>query len=100
MRLANQGRQNVAVGKLVIVVRAVEVGGHDTDESRTALAVAAFAELDAGNLGDGVGFVGLFERAGEQVFLLDRLGAVARVDATGAEKAEILYAGLEGAVDE
>ncbi len=32
----------------------------------TVLAVVAFAELDAGDFGDGVGLVGGFERAGQQ----------------------------------
>ena len=73
----------------------------DTGGTKVAvLAVATFAQLDAGDLGDGVGFVGLLQRAGEEVVLLDRLGAVARVDATGAEETQILDSGLEGAVDD
>jgi hypothetical protein len=67
---------------------------------RAVLAVVAFAELDAGDLGDGVGFVGGLERAGEEVVFLDRLGAVARVDAARAQEAQALHAGLEGAVDQ
>jgi hypothetical protein len=64
------------------------------------LAVAAFAEIDAGDFGDGVGLVGGFERAGEEIVFLDRLGAFSRVDAARAQKTQILDAGLEGAVDD
>ena len=51
--------EDVAVGEVVVVVGAVKVGGHDADEAGAVLAIAAFAEFDAGNLCDGVGFVGL-----------------------------------------
>ena len=64
------------------------------------MAVAAFAELDAGDLGDGVGLVGLFERASEEVVFFDGLGAIARVDAAGTEKAQVFDAGLEGTVED
>lgn len=100
MGFADQRGQDVAVGEVVVVVGAVKVGGHDAHIAGAVLAVAAFAQLDAGDLGDGIGLVGLFQRAGEKVVLPDRLRAVARVDATGAEKAQILDAGLEGAMDD
>ena len=86
MRLADQRRQDVAVGEVVVVVGAVEIGGHHTDVAGAVLAVHALAQLDAGDLGDGVGLVGRLQRPGQQVFLPDRLRAVARIDAAGAEE--------------
>ena len=87
MGFADQRGQDVAVGEVVVVVGAVKVGGHDAHIAGAVLAVAAFAQLDAGDLGDGIGLVGLFQRAGEKVVLPDRLRAIARVDATGTEEA-------------
>ena len=87
VRLADQRRQHVAGGEVVVVVGAVEIGWHYADVARAVLAVAAFTKLDAGNLGDGVGFVGLLQRTGEQIILPDRLRTVAGIDATGAKKA-------------
>ena len=64
------------------------------------LAVVAFAELDAGDLGDGIGFVGLFQRTGQEEVLPDRLRAVARIDAARAEKAQALHTGQPGTVNQ
>ena len=90
----------MAVGQIVIVIGAIKVSRHDTDVARAVLAVAAFAQLDASDLGDGVGFVGGFERAGEEVVFLNGLGALSRVDAARTQKTQILDAGLKGAVDD
>lgn len=43
------------------------------------------AELDSGELGESVAFVGGFERTAQQMLFLHRLRAVSRIDATGGE---------------
>jgi len=43
-------------------------------------------ELDPGDLGDGIPFIGRLKTAGEQRILVYRLGGVFRVDAGGAEE--------------
>ena len=53
--LADQGGQHVAVVEVVVVVGAVQIGGHDVDVSTPILVVIGFAQLDAGNFGNGVG---------------------------------------------
>lgn len=78
---AEQGRDDVAVLGVIVVSGAVEVGRHDASEAGSVLAVVAFAHLDPGDLGDGVRFVGRFERSGEQRFLAHRLRSEFRVDA-------------------
>lgn len=77
----------MAIGEAIIVIGAIQIGRHDTYKVGAILAFAAFAKLDASDFTNGVGFVGLFERASKAVILLDRLRAFARVDAAGAEKA-------------
>ena len=100
MRLAQQRGQHVAVGEVVVVVGAVEVGGHRADVLPAVLAVVAFSQLDAGDLGDRVGLVGGLQRAGQQVVFLDGLGAVARVDAARTQEHQALDAGQVRAVDQ
>ena len=100
VRLAHQCGQHVAVGEVVVVVRAVEVGGHGAHVLAAVLVVVGLGELDAGDLGDGIRLVGRLQRAGEQVVLADRLRAVARVDAAGAQEHQALHTGEVGAVDQ
>src|SRR5690606_40323097 len=67
---------------------------------RAVLPVVGVAELDAGDLGDGVRLVRVFERARQQVLLADRLRTVSRVDAGRAQEQHALHAGLHRAVHE
>ena len=52
----------MAVFGVVVVARAIQVGGHDAAVvhavAGAVLAVVAFTQLDAGNLGDGIGLIG------------------------------------------
>ncbi len=63
VNFADECWKDMTVGQVVVVVGSIEVGGHKAHESRSVLAVIALAKFDAGDLGDGVGFVGLLEHA-------------------------------------
>ena len=89
----------MAVGGVVVVARAVEVGGHQADGIKAVLLAQGAAELDAGDLGGGVPLVGGLQRTGEQVLLLDRLRGKAGVDAAAAQEQEPAGAGAPGALD-
>ena len=54
----------------------------------------SLAELDPGDLGDGVGFVRRLERAGQQRALRDRLRRELRVNAGAAEEEQLARAML------
>jgi len=99
-RLADERGQNVRVGQVVVVSGAVEVGGHDGEVAGAVLAVVAPAQLNAGDLGDGVGPVGGFQRPGEQVLFLDGLRAEPGIDAGGAEEEQTLDAGVAAGLDD
>ena len=100
VELADHRRQHMAVGEVVIVAGAVEVGRHDAAVVAAVLAVVAFAELDAGDLGDGVGFVGGFEYAGKQSIFAHGLRYGLGVDAAGAEEEQLLHVvGVRGLDD-
>lgn len=94
MKAANECGDDVAVVGVVVVARAVEVGGHDAAVVSAVLAVVRLAEFDAGYFGHGIGFVGGFQGAGEQGRFGHGLGGKAGVDAAGAQEQELLHAVL------
>ncbi len=100
VELVDEGREDVGGLEVVVVVGAVHVGGHGGNEIAAVLLVEGFAKFDAGDFGDGVPLVGGFERAGEEVFLLERLGGEFGVDAGAAEEEELFDAAFKSAVDE
>ncbi len=99
METADHGGQHVAVLGVVVVVGAVQVGGHHRDEMAAVLRPVSIAEFDPGDFGNGVGFVGGLQQPGEQGLFLQRLGGHFGVNAGGAEEHEFRHARLVGGVD-
>ena len=103
----DQGRQHVAVGGVVIVARAIEVGGQllrrrlrlQADGIKVVLPAQRLTQLDAGDLGDRIPLVRGLERPGEQRFLADRLLGELRVDAAAAQKQQAPHPGAPGRFD-
>src|SRR4051812_26880439 len=91
---AHQRRQHVGALEIEVVVRTIEIGRHGRDEVAAILPAVGLAELDARDLGDGVGLVGGLQQAGEQILLADRLRALPGVDA-GASQVEQAADGVE-----
>ena len=90
----------MAVRRMVVVVRAVEVGRHHADVVRTILTVEELTVLEAGNLCQRIGLIGLFQLGGQQAALLHGLGCHARIDAGGAEEFQLLAAVLPRSVND
>ena len=86
VEFADQGGQDVGGLQVEIVVRAVQVGGHDRDEGGAVLPVVGVALFHAGDFGDGVRRVRRLQRAGEQGVFPDRLGGEFGVDAGAAQE--------------
>ena len=82
----------MAVGGMIVVVGAIKIGGHDGDIVRAILAVQELAVLQAADLSQCIGFVGLFQFAGQQAALLHGLRSHAGIDAGGAQKFQLLAA--------
>ena len=57
---ADEGGDDVGVFSVVVVAWAVEVGGHGGVVEKTVLGAVVLAHFEAGDFGDGVGFVGGF----------------------------------------
>ena len=96
----DEGRQDVRVLRVIVVVRPVEVRGHGADEIAAVLFPNGLAEFDAGDLGDGVPLVGGFQRPGQQGVLRDGLGGVFGVDAGASQEEKLLHPVTAGAVDQ
>ena len=75
-----------------VVARAIKVGRHHSDIVGAILQVEALAHLQPGDLGDGVGLVGVLQRRGQQARLADGLRSLARIDARAAQKQQLLHA--------
>lgn len=103
MKSADQGGDDMAVFGVVVVARAVQVGGHDAAVvhavAGAVLTVVALTQLDAGDLGYGVGLVGGLQRAVEQGALCHGLRGELGVDAAGAQEQEPLHAVPESRVN-
>ena len=84
--LAYHGGQHVAVFQVEIVIGAVQICRHDGDVVGTVLQVEAFAHFQPCYFGNGIGFVGVFQRGGEQGVFLHGLGPVAGVGDDAAHK--------------
>ena len=90
----------MAVLQVVVVARTVQVGRHGRNEVVAVLVPVGLAEFDAGNLGDGVGLVGGFQRPGQQGRLGQGLGGQFRVNAARPQEEQLLDPDLVGGVDE
>ena len=86
VKAADQGRQDMAVGGVVVVARAIEIGGHKANSIKTVLKAQGLAKLDAGDLGDRIPRITGLQGPGEQRFLADGLFGELRVDAAATQK--------------
>ena len=97
---ADERGEDMGGVEVEIVMRPVEIGGHGGEEILSVFAGVGLAELDAGDLGDGVGVVGGLERAGEEGVFADGLGGELGVDTGTAEEEELGAAEVGGGFDE
>ncbi len=87
--LRMKGRQDVAGGEAEIVVRPVKVGWHRRDEVALVLAAVSLAQLDAGDFGDGIPFIGGLQRPVSRASP-QRLVSVLGIDAGRPEEQQLL----------
>ncbi len=100
VELAQHRGQHVAGVQVEVVARPVQVGGHERQVVGAVFAIETAAHLDAGDLRQCVRAVGLFQRAGEEVLLLERLRGELGVDARAAQEQQSPHAVPEGGVDD
>ena len=99
--------QHVAVGGVIVVARAVEIGGQllrrrlrlQADGIKAVLQPQRLAELDAGDFGDRIPLIGGLQGPGEQRFLADRLLGELGVDAAATQKQQAPQSGAPGRFD-
>ena len=96
----HEGGKHMAGRKIEIVVCPVQVGGHARDEIRSVLPSVGLAHLQARDLGNRVGLVRRFERAGEQFRFGDRLSGGFRIDAGRTDEHQLFDADLKRRVND
>ena len=74
-----------------VVIRPIQVGRHHRNEVGAVLQVEALAHLQPRNLGDGIRFVGILQRARQQRILRHGLGRLLRVDAGAPQEEQLLH---------
>ena len=92
MEAADQRGHHMAVGGMVVIVGAVQVGGHHADVVGAILAVQELAVFQAADFSQSISFVGFFQLAGQQAVFLHGLRCHARVNAGGAQKFQLFAA--------
>ena len=80
MEAPYQGGQYVAVRGVVVVVGAIQVGGHHADVVRSVLPVQELAIFQSRDFGQRIRLVGFLQFRGQQAAFLHGLGSHARVD--------------------
>src|SRR5262245_45969758 len=83
-----------------IVARAVKIGRHRRYEVAAVLATVGLTKLDAGYLGDRIGFVGRLQRSRQQRRLGDWLWSLTRIDARRAEEQKLFDTGAVRSMDD
>lgn len=86
MELADEGWKNVARLQVEIVIRAIEIRGHDRDVLCPVLSVVRPAHLDTGDFGHCIGLICWLERPCHQELFSHRLRAVPGIDARASEE--------------
>ncbi len=88
---SDQRREDMPVYKVVGVIRAIEIAGHQADGVPAILFAEVKTEFITGDFCQSVALIGGLQRTGQQVFFLDRLRRLAWIDATGSEETELFH---------
>ena len=84
----------MAVLRMVVIVRSVEVGRHDRNVIRAILLVQKFTIFQTADLGERICLVRLLQLSGQKAVLLHRLRSHTRIDAGGTKEHQLLAAVL------
>ena len=71
----------MAVLWVIVIMGAIQIGRHDAAVIAAMLTVIAFTQLDPGDLGNRIGFIGGLQRTGEQGLFAHRLLGMLGVNA-------------------
>src|SRR5690554_2557571 len=100
VHFANERGQYVRIIQVVVVVGPIQVGGHHRNKIGIVLQVVGLTHLHAGNFGNGVGLIGVFEGTGQQGFFGHGLGTFLGIDARAAQKQKLLHPAFPGRMND
>ena len=96
----HHGRQHMAVFRMVVVSRPIQVGGHGTDEVATVLVAVGVAHLEPCDFGNGIGLIGGLELPSQQGIFPHGLGGMLGVNAGTPQKKKLLHTRPTAALDD
>src|SRR5690554_153002 len=91
VHLPDQCRQHMALLQVEIIVRPIKIGGHHGNKIGAVLDIEALAHLEPGNLGDGIGLVGILQRRSKERLLLHWLWRFLGIDATTTQEQQFFH---------
>ena len=94
MKLANECRYDVRIIEIKIVMRPIEIAGHDGNILAPVLPAVGLAGHNSGDFGDRIPLVSRFERSRQQRRFLNGLGGKFWVDAGRAQENKTVDASL------
>lgn len=100
VKFSHKRGKDVGGVEVKVVERSVEISGHYGNVFGIVLSIVGLAHFDAGDFCHRVGLVGGLKGTREEVFFLDGLGAVARVDAGAPQEEEFFDTREVGIVDD
>src|SRR5580692_6234570 len=86
---AYQGGQHMRVQRIEVIAGTVKIGRHQANGVEAKFSTVRLTHLYTRNLGDCVPLIGRLQWPGEEIFLLDGLGAKFGIDAARAEEYEL-----------
>src|SRR5215204_606416 len=86
VKFTNERRDHVGCFSVEVVIRSIQVGRCQCVEIRPVLTKVTIAQLETGDLCDGVGFIRRLEVTGQQLFLRYRLDRFFRIHTRAAEE--------------
>jgi hypothetical protein len=95
-----QTGNHMGIFGMIVVVDAVEIGGHHGNEVGAILTVIASAHGDSGDFRHRIRLVRGFEFAVQQFVFMHRLFGEFRINARGPEKHQFFNAEFVGGVDD
>ena len=95
----NQRGQHMRARRVIIIVRAVKIAGHDRNKIRAVLPIEIFAVLEPGNFCQRVSLVGLFKRGSQKRVLFNGLRRKFRINARRAREEQFFAIALPRGVN-
>ena len=91
MNFTNHSRQNMAVFKMEVVIRSIQIGRHHCDIICSILKIKTFTHFQSGYLGYGVWLISIFQRRSQQRIFFHGLFCIAGINTGTTQEEQLLH---------